>query len=206
MKKHDFIEKGEVPIALFQEWLAQAEAKAAEMGDIFPNAMSVATADKKGRPSVRILLLKAVNENGFVFYTNTAAQKGRELSENPYAELCFYWPFLGRQVRVSGVVKLVSDTEADAYFQSRARESQIGAWASKQSTEIQSRDVLQERYEHYEAKFEGKPVPRPEYWSGYRLIPEKIEFWQIGDHRLHDRFVFERGAEKSDWQLKRLSP
>ena len=204
--KHNFITEMDDPIDFFQAWLHDAESKAKRMGDVFPNAMSVATADKNGQPSVRVLLLKHVDKNGFVFYTNTQAQKGRELLQNPVAELCFYWPFLGRQVRVNGSVTSVSDRAADAYFATRNRESQIGAWASQQSEMISGRDALMERFAEFDAKFSGQDVPRPDHWSGYNVTPTKIEFWQLGEHRLHDRFLFERSNEMADWAMQRLCP
>ena len=188
------------PIVLFNEWLKQAGAS--ELNN--PNACALATADKSGKPSVRMVLLKGVNERGFVFFTNSERQKGMELSENPNASLCFHWKSLDRQVRVDGAVEKVTTREADAYFESRARESQIGAWASKQSQKLKSRLDLEKRIDQFTVKFEMKKIPRPEYWEGYRVIHEKIEFWAEKKFRLHDRYVYSRFG--TEWQLSKLYP
>jgi pyridoxamine 5'-phosphate oxidase len=185
------------PLALFQEWFA--EAKAAEPFD--PTAMAVATADATGRPSVRMVLLKHADEHGFVFYTNLDSPKSHDLKANPRAELCFHWEKLERQVRVSGRVEAVSDTEADAYFASRPRLSQIGAWASHQSRPIAGRFVLEQAVAATSLKFPFGAVPRPPFWSGWRVVPERMEFWHARAFRHHDRQVFTREGEtwKGQW-------
>jgi pyridoxamine 5'-phosphate oxidase len=188
------------PVALFDEWLKKAE----NTEPVNPNACAVATADKSGKPSVRMVLLKGVDERGFVFYTNSESQKGEELTENPLASLCFYWKSLGREVRVDGPVEKVSVEEADAYFDSRARASQIGAWASKQSRVLESRFELEKRIAQFTAKFHIGKVPRPEFWEGYRVKHEKVEFWAEKSFRLHERFVYLRTNQ--GWQTERLYP
>tara|TARA_B100000953_G_scaffold109592_2_gene90055 strand:+ start:568 stop:1146 length:579 start_codon:yes stop_codon:yes gene_type:complete len=179
------------PFTLFDRWLSEAEAS--EPND--PNAMALATADADGRPSVRMVLLKGHGEDGFVFYTNFESRKGAELAANPQASLLFHWKSLRRQIRIYGPVARVSDDEADAYFASRARDSQIGAWASDQSRPLDERETFLDRFESYERKFEGGDVPRPPYWSGYRLSPERIEFWQDREYRLHERRQFVRDGD-----------
>ena len=179
------------PFTLFDRWLSEAEAS--EPND--PNAMALATADADGRPSVRMVLLKGHGEDGFVFYTNFESRKGAELAANPQASLLFHWKSLRRQIRIYGPVSRVSDDEADAYFASRARDSQIGAWASDQSRPLDERETFLDRFESYERKFEGGDVPRPPYWSGYRLSPERIEFWQDREYRLHERRQFVRDGD-----------
>jgi pyridoxamine 5'-phosphate oxidase len=188
------------PIAVFQEWLAQATES--EPND--PTAMSLATVDAAGNPSVRMVLLKGVDEHGFAFYTNFESRKGRELLARPRAALCFHWKSLRKQVRVEGAVGIVSDAEADAYFHSRARVSQIGAAASDQSRPLDSRATLEAKVAEIEAKLAGAEVPRPRNWSGFRVVPEKIEFWKDGAFRLHDRILFTR--EGRDWTSERLYP
>ncbi len=190
------------PFDLFDRWFKDAEAS--EPND--PNAMTVATVDGEGRPSARILLLKGVDPDGFVFYTNFQGRKGRELLGNPNCALCFHWKSLLRQVRVEGPVAQVSDGEADEYFQSRRRGSRIGAWASLQSQPLADRDTLLARVDEYTRKFEEKEVPRPPHWSGFRLVPRAIEFWQDGEFRLHDRFVFQRSDPTGPWTTERLFP
>lgn len=190
------------PFALFQTWFADAEAS--EPQDA--NAMSVATADTDGRPSARILLLKEVDELGFVFYSNFESRKGGELTVNPFAALCFHWKSLGRQVRVEGPVVKVADAEADAYFASRARLSQTGAWASRQSRPLVSREALLAVVQKYETEYEDREIPRPPFWAGARVMPLRIEFWQDGEFRLHDRFVFARASESQEWTINRLNP
>jgi pyridoxamine 5'-phosphate oxidase len=188
------------PIALFKEWLAEAE----RLETVNPTAMAVATADAEGRPSVRMVLLKGADDQGFVFYTNSESQKGLELESNPHASLCFYWKSLLREVRIDGPVTKVSDEEADAYFASRSRGSQIGAWASKQSRPLEGRWELEKNIAAYTARFNIGAVPRPPFWEGYRVFPERIEFWQERQFRLHDRMVYSR-IEKG-WAGNRLYP
>lgn len=188
------------PISIFHEWMIEAEAK--ETND--PTAMALATSTKDGFPSVRMVLLKKADEDGFVFYTNLGSRKALELIENPNAALCFHWKTLRKQVRVEGVVEAVSDAEADEYFQSRARVSRIGAWASKQSEEMEGRWELEKRVAEYTAKYAVGEVPRPEFWSGFRLKPRAIELWSDQKFRLHDRIVATMGDK--GWDTKRLFP
>lgn len=190
------------PFEQFRRWFAEAEA--AEPGDA--NAMTLATAGSDGRPSVRVVLLKEFDERGFVFYTNTESQKGRQLEVNPFAALCFHWKSLARQVRLEGPVTPVGDDEADAYYRSRPRGSQIGAWASQQSRPLADRPTLLAAVERFEGEYRGRDVPRPPYWSGYRLTPLRIEFWQDGEYRLHDRFLFSRPSDGGRWTIQRLFP
>jgi pyridoxamine 5'-phosphate oxidase len=191
------------PIAEFRALFAQAQAvDRLRLPD--PTAMSLATVSPDGAPSVRIVLLKHVDERGFVFYTNLHSRKGRELTATPRAALCFYWPALDTQIRVEGTVEPVSDAEADAYFASRARESQIGAWASQQSETLSGMDELRARVAAVEARFADQPVPRPPHWSGRRVKPSSIEFWHAGEFRLHERRRYERDG--SQWTMRRLFP
>jgi pyridoxamine 5'-phosphate oxidase len=195
------------PFVLFHAWMAEAEKS--EPND--PNAMSLATVDGAGMPNVRMVLLKGVDdaastERGFVFYTNFESAKGRELLTNPRAALLFHWKTLERQVRVRGAVSLASHEEADVYFASRAPLSRIGAWASQQSRPLSSRDVLEAKIQHYEKKFFDAPIPRPSYWSGFRVVPNEIEFWASRPFRLHDRIVFRRDAPHDPWHKTRLYP
>ena len=187
------------PIRLFAEWLAEAEAT--EPND--PNAMALATVDGDGLPDVRMVLLKGHDARGFVFYTNFDSTKGRQLIAHPRAALVVHWKSLRRQVRVRGSVTEVTPAEADAYFASRSRGSQVGAWASIQSRPLESRAALEKAAAEYSAKFPGA-VPRPPHWSGFRLAPVEIEFWQDGAFRLHDRVVFRRIGDK--WEKTRLNP
>lgn len=188
------------PIALFSDWLAAASAQ--EPND--PNAVALATSDADGQPNVRMVLLKGVDDGGFVFYTNLESQKGRELAANARAAMCFHWKSLRRQVRVQGLIEPVTGAEADAYFATRHRESQIGAWASKQSRPLESRFALEKAVAVYAAKFGLGAVPRPEHWSGFRLQPARIEFWQERPFRLHDRLVYLR--ESNGWTTLKLYP
>lgn len=190
------------PFQLFDAWMAEAGEH--ELND--PNAMALATATPDGRPSIRMVLLKGVDPAGFVFYTNLESRKGRELLANPHAALCFHWKSLRRQVRVEGPMTQVSDEEADAYFNSRPRDSRIGAWASQQSRPLAGRFELEKRVAQYAAKYAIGKVPRPPHWSGFRLAPTRIEFWMDRPFRLHDRLVFSREAEGADWRTERLYP
>jgi pyridoxamine 5'-phosphate oxidase len=186
------------PFALFDSWFADARRAEPEL----PEAVALATADASGSPSLRMVLLKGHGPDGFVFYTNSESRKGRELATNPRAALLFHWKSLRRQVRIEGEVKVVSDETADAYFASRARESQLGAWASLQSRPLATRSEFEARYQSVATEHEGRPVPRPPHWWGYRLVPERIEFWTDRDHRLHERRLFVRaGAEWSEGLL-----
>lgn len=189
------------PVELFQRWFS--EAIAADLP--LPEAMTLATSTADGKPSARLVLLKQIDENGFVFFTNYQSPKARDLDSNPHAALVFYWPQLERQVRVEGKVVRTSVGESDKYFQTRPRESQIGALASPQSEVISSREVLQQRAEELEQIYEGREIERPAHWGGYRLIPERIEFWKGRIGRLHDRILYERLADNS-WAIKRLAP
>jgi pyridoxamine 5'-phosphate oxidase len=169
------------------------------------NAMTLATADKDGRPSARIVLLKGVDERGFIFYTNYASRKGHELTENPQAALVFYWPDLERQVCIAGQVTRLPSAESEAYFRSRPRGARIGAWASKQSDVLPDRAALEETWRKLETQYPGDDVPIPPYWGGYVLAPNRIEFWQGRPNRLHDRFRYSKSADGA-WQIERLSP
>jgi pyridoxamine 5'-phosphate oxidase len=189
------------PFRQFDAWFAQAvDAKLPE-----PNTMTLATVDSRGRPSARIVLIKGVDERGFVFFTNYESRKGRELADNPHASLLFYWIELERQVRIEGTVVKASPAESDQYFESRPLGSRIGAWASEQSQAIESRAVLEAREKEISEKY-GEHPPRPPHWGGYRLIPDAIEFWQGRPSRLHDRLLYTRAVEGGDWQITRLSP
>ena len=188
------------PIELFKEWFAAAT----ESGIFMPESMAVATATRDGAPSVRMLLLKTVDERGFVFYTNYGSRKAEEMESNPKAALCFHWAVLERQVRVEGRVERVSPEESLAYYSSRLRGSRIGAWASRQSQPLESREELEERVKRFEAEYPGDQVPLPPFWGGYLLRPIVMEFWQGKANRLHERLVFRRGAD--GWETVRLYP
>ena len=197
----DFTEADE-PFRLFAAWFA--DAKKSEPNN--PDAMTLATVDADGLPNARMVLLKGCDERGFVFYTNLGSVKGQELAEAPKAALTFYWKSLQRQVRARGQVAPVSAEEADAYFASRSRMAQIGAWASKQSTALESRMAFEKAVAVYTAKFGIGAVPRPPHWSGYRVVPQEIEFWQERPFRLHDRVRFRRGDQRAPWTRIRLYP
>jgi pyridoxamine 5'-phosphate oxidase len=192
----------EEPMRLFTAWLE--DATRSEPRD--PTAMALATVDAAGRPDVRMVLLKGADAHGFVFYTNTGSQKGRELASNAHAAVVFHWKSLNRQVRVRGPVESVSDAEADAYFGTRPRQAQIGAWASRQSAPLESRLAFEKAIAIYAAKYAIGTVPRPPYWSGYRIVPQSIEFWHDRPFRLHDRIVFTRARDGDGWVKTRLYP
>jgi pyridoxamine 5'-phosphate oxidase len=180
-------------------YLRAAERARQEGVDTIP--ASLGTADVSGRPSVRVVLLRQVDNRGFVFYTNYASRKARELTANPHAALCQHWPTLEEQIRVEGTVETVDPADSDRYFAGRPRESQIGAWASDQSNDLETRGVLEERYAEIEAKFAGRPVDRPPFWGGFRVVPERIEFWYGRAGRLHERLLYTRTADgwKTGW-------
>lgn len=196
----DDLEAASDPAALFTAWFA--EAAASEPSD--PNAMQLATADRAGLPDVRTVLMKAWDERGFVFYTNTESAKGLQLHENPQAALVFHWKSLKRQVRAQGAVETVTAAEADAYYATRSRGSRIGAWVSEQSRKLDSRETLERAVADYTAANEGREISRPLHWSGYRLIPQSVEFWRERPFRLHDRIVFTRVG--GSWAKARLYP
>lgn len=190
------------PYDLFQDWLSQAEEQ--ELND--PNAMCLATVNAKGQPSARMVLLKGLDERGFVFYTNQGSRKGQQILDNQNVALCFHWKSLRKQVRVEGALEEISAAEADAYYNTRHRGSRIGAWASKQSQPLGSYEELREFVENYEAKFEGQDaIPRPEYWKGFRVKPEYFEFWIDGDYRLHQRYLYQPD-DKGAWTIGMLYP
>ena len=190
------------PMALFAQWMAHAARS--ETNE--PEAMALATVDDGGRPNVRMVLLKAADARGFVFYTNTESAKGRELAAHAHAALCFHWKSVRRQVRVRGSVSPVSNEEADAYFATRPKDSQIGAWASAQSRAMEGRFAFEREIAKYAAKFALTKVPRPPWWSGYRVTPLEMEFWRDRPFRLHDRLVYRRRASNAPWQTERLFP
>jgi len=188
------------PIEQVRRWLDEARA----FGLPMPEAMTLATSDAAGRPSARIVLLHGIEAKGFVFHTNYESRKGRELEANPRAAFVLYWQPLGRQIRIEGSIERVSEEESAHYFRTRPRGGQLGAWASRQSEQIESRDVLEERVRRLEREYEGREVPLPPFWGGYRLRPDRIELWQHGEDRLHDRIVYERSG--NSWTHSRLSP
>jgi pyridoxamine 5'-phosphate oxidase len=188
------------PFAQFHDWMAEAEQS--EPND--PNAMVVATATPNGHPSVRTILLKGADDRGFVFYTNKESRKGGELASNPWVALLFYWKSLKRQIRIEGVVELVSEAEADAYYESRPRNSRLGAWASPQSRPLVNRTILEERLAEMEKRYPDA-IPRPGYWSGYRVVPEMFEFWEEMPYRLHDRTIYRRSPGGA-WEQSKLFP
>ncbi len=191
----------EDPFAQFDDWYA--EARKTEVND--SNAMALATADADGRPSVRMVLLKGHGPDGFIFYTNFEGRKAGDLLVNPNAALLFHWKSLRRQIRIEGAVGRVDDATADAYFATRSRDSQLGAWASDQSRPLDSRATFMNRYADMSAKFEGRQVPRPPHWSGFRLLPRRIEFWQDREHRLHERWLYMSDG-KGGWSKGMLYP
>ncbi|MBB4002977.1 pyridoxamine 5'-phosphate oxidase [Aurantimonas endophytica] len=193
---------GDDPFGLFANWLAEAEAS--EPND--PNALALATVDETGLPDVRMVLLKDFDAAGFVFYTNFESSKGRQLLASRKAAMCFHWKSLRRQVRVRGPVEVVSEAEADAYFTSRPLGSRIGAWASAQSRPLESRAVLEARVAELGDQYGDSAVPRPPHWSGFRLVPQQIEFWHDGAFRLHDRALFSRDGDAGAWRIERLYP
>ncbi|MDD9900897.1 MAG: pyridoxamine 5'-phosphate oxidase [Alphaproteobacteria bacterium] len=192
--------RGENPLFIFQNWMAEAEKT--EPSD--PNAMALATATPEGVPSVRMVLLKDYGEDGFTFYTNAESRKGLELVQNPQAALCLHWKSLDRQVRIEGRVEKVPAPLVDAYFKTRHYLSRLGAWASSQSQPLDNRIELEERVKVLEEQYGQENIPRPPHWAGYRVVPEKIEFWQAGAGRLHDRFLFTRTGD--GWDVVRLNP
>jgi len=212
------------PIAQFQRWFDQAMgarasgrirkifiklykklllASGAELLDL--TAMTLATADKQGRPSARVVLLKGVDHRGFIFFTNYESRKGQELAENPHAALVLYWPEQEREVCIAGEISPLPPAESDAYFRSRPHGSRLAAWASKQSTDVKDRAALEERWRQLEAQYTNKEIPRPPFWGGYLLSPARMEFWQGRPNRLHDRFRYSRQPDKT-WLIERLSP
>ncbi len=193
---------GEDPFGLFADWMREAEAS--EPND--PTAVALATVDETGLPDVRMVLLKGFDARGFVFYTNFESAKGRELLASRKAALCFHWKTLRRQVRVRGAVEVVSDADADAYYASRPRGSQLGAWASLQSRPLASRQVLMDAVDAVGERHPGEDVPRPPHWSGFRVLPREIEFWRDGASRLHDRIAFRGGRGGEGWERTRLYP
>jgi pyridoxamine 5'-phosphate oxidase len=189
------------PIAQFEKWFAEARNSAVPE----PNAMNLATVSKSGRPSSRIVLLKSVENDGFVFYTNYQSQKGKDLADNPACALNFFWPELERQVRIEGVTSLIPEDKSTAYFQSRPRSSQVGAWASPQSLIIANRDILEERARQIEKKYQNlNALPKPKQWGGYKVEPYLIEFWQGRKSRLHDRIIYTKAD--GGWKISRLAP
>lgn len=188
------------PFDIFETWFA--EARETELND--SNAMTIATADASGQPSARMVLLKGHDRTGFVFYTNQESRKAQAIAENGKAAILFHWKSLRRQIRIEGVLLTVSDETADAYFATRSRDSQLGAWASDQSCPLDSRETFEARFAETQARFEGRDVPRPPHWSGYRLTPQRFEFWQDREHRLHERTIFLR--DDDHWTKGMLYP
>lgn len=191
------------PILAFTKWLDDARTTD---GHEFTHAVALATSTPAGRPSVRMVLFKGLNKNDFTFFTNLESRKGRELAANPFAALCFYWENPGRQVRVEGRVEALSAADSDAYFRTRPRGSQLGAWASPQSRPIASRATLEQNVRDAEVRFGPGEIPRPANWAGFRLVPDRIEFWQNGANRLHDRIEYARANAQSIWTTQRLAP
>lgn len=191
----------ENPYELFSRWLDQAR----ELEPNDPNAMCLATADARGRPTNRMVLLNGLDDRGFVFYTNAESRKGGQLAENPYAALCFHWKSMRKQVRIEGPVEVVTEAESDAYYNSRPRGSRIGSWASKQSRVLDRFSDLEDAVREYEKTYEGcEDIPRPAYWKGFRVMPERIEFWINGEFRLHRRYVYEKSG--NGWKTYMINP
>ena len=190
------------PLALFRTWFEEARQR--ELND--PDAMALATADAQGRPSLRMVLLKGFGDEGFTFYTNLESRKGEQLIANPSAALLFHWKSLRRQVRVEGPVNAVTPAQADAYFDSRPRQSRIGAWASRQSRPVTDRGTLEKQVADYTETYAAGAIPRPAYWSGFTVEPLRLEFWQDGAFRLHDRALYQRQSRDEGWSKQRLSP
>lgn len=188
------------PLSIFDSWFA--EARETELND--GNAMTIATADASGQPSARMVLLKGHGPDGFIFYTNQESRKAADIASNPKAAILFHWKSLRRQIRIEGALSVVSNDIADAYFATRSQDSQLGAWASDQSQPLDSRATFEARFEEVKARFEGQDVPRPPHWSGYRLTPDRFEFWQDREHRLHERRTFVRDGE--NWTEGMLYP
>ena len=188
------------PVAMCRDWIEDAR----RAGIFLPGRMNLATATKDGIPSARMMLHKGVDDRGFLFYTNYESRKGRELEENPNAALTFHWSVLERQIRVEGTVEKLSQEESEAYFSSRPRGSRIGAWASDQSRAVESREQLEQRFREYDKKYPGENVPLPHFWGGWRLEPQRIEFWQGRLDRLHDRIRYDRKGD--GWEITRLNP
>ena len=199
-KNNYFIKSKKNPIILFKEWFNEAKRK--EIND--PNAMNLSTISKNLKPSSRVVLLKSFDENGFVFYTNIKSRKGNSIFFSSYVALNFYWKSLKKQVRIEGRVSQVSNKQADMYFNTRTEESRIGSWASKQSQVLRDRKILLEKISQYQKKFRNKSIPRPSYWTGFRVKPKLIEFWKEMPHRLHDRIEYKK--KQKDWISRRLYP
>jgi pyridoxamine 5'-phosphate oxidase len=202
-EQNNFLSKTNInknPFEQFSNWYKLAD----DAGFIHPDAMTLATADKNGKPSARIVLLKSFDEKGFVFFTNYESRKGNELEVNPYASLVFYWDKIDKQVRIEGSIEKISEKESEEYYHNRPQGSQIGALASPQSKVIKDREYLDEKFSELSRKYEGKEIPLPENWGGYRVKPFYFEFWQSRDNRLHDRICFTR--ERDSWKLERLAP
>ncbi len=190
------------PFTLFENWFEAA--KKVELND--PDAMCLATVNASGQPSTRMVLLKGHDERGFVFYTNSHSQKARDIAQNPNVSLCFHWKSLRKQIRILGTCTPVSAEEVDAYFASRGRESRLGAWASDQSALLDTRETFLAKIADITRQFEGKDVPRPPHWWGYRVVPTQIEFWEDRPHRLHDRTIFTRKTDEESWKTHKLYP
>ena len=193
----------DIPFKKFQEWLIKAESN---KNIVEPTAMCLATVDDNNCPSSRMVLLKKFDERGFCFFTNLTSRKGAELAKNPNVALCFYWGIIGSQIRIEGRIEKVTSKEADDYFASRRRESQIGAWASKQSCQMQELSEFQTRIDQITTDFSGQEIPRPPFWSGFRVVPKRIEFWSEGEFRIHQREVFIKSEDEKSWQIQKLYP